>query len=141
MDQDRRINLAVSTVIMALRTVNFSQPFQALQPELREPLQVNRTCQERPNHWILRWSKQMLIEAALTERERNMLTPKSIKFISILTGIMIAIVMTVLLHIPGLLLGAIVGAFAGVYLKEHLEKMQPENRRRHRRMMRHEGMR
>lgn len=68
------------------------------------------------------------------------MTPKSMTLISILSGMMIAAAAGLLFHVPGLLLGAIVGVIAGMSIRTQLEKMQPENRRRQRRMMRHEGL-
>ena len=69
-----------------------------------------------------------------------MLSAKSINLIAIFSGMSIAVLMGLLFSIPGFLLGAIIGVFASLSIKGWLVSMQPENRRRHRRMMRHEGM-
>lgn len=69
-----------------------------------------------------------------------MTSDKHIKIVSVLFGIAIMVMSSVLMGIPGLLLGAIVGIFGTVTMVEWLNKRKPENRRRIRRMMRNEGV-
>lgn len=70
-----------------------------------------------------------------------MLTNKSIFAACTALALILIAAMYLLVGLPGLLLGAIVGVFAAMMLHEKLVAMLPENRRRVRRMMRHEGLR
>jgi uncharacterized protein YneF (UPF0154 family) len=69
-----------------------------------------------------------------------MLTNKSIFAACTALALILIAAMYLLVGVPGLLLGAIIGVFAAMMLHEKLVAMLPENRRRVRRMMRHEGL-